>query len=255
MRRSGSTLQSNLVAALLGPGTRIDVTSVESFSEPEAQTAPLVLKCHRFIPAVAQMLAEGRARVFYSYRDIRDVIASIMEKYSVPALGYLHGGARNILREHAAWTALPGVHLTRYEEMLADPAAEVGRLAAHLGLPADAARDAEIAERFSLRRQRERIAATAGDPDAQLGSGGNVHDRDTLLHLNHIQSGGSGAHREVMTARERAALEWICREWMAKHGYEPMHSPWMQAMSWASYRARAGLHNLRKPRNSAVGGA
>jgi hypothetical protein len=245
MRRSGSTLQSNLVAALLGPDTRIDVTSVESFVAPEPSAAPLVLKCHRYIPAVAQMLAEGKARVFYSFRDIRDVVASIMEKYSVPALGYLHGGALNILREHAAWAALPGVHLTRYEDMVVDPVTEVARLAAHLGLPADAARDTEVAERFSLRRQRERIAATASDPDAQVGSGGNVRDRETLLHLNHIQSGGSGAHHRVMSTRERAALEWLCRDWMAKYEYEPEHAPWLQAMSWASYRAHAGLHRLR----------
>ncbi len=66
MRRSGSTLQANLVAALLGDGTRIDVTSPETFAQQMAVPQQCVIALPDGIKDSAAALTEPAATVVHA---------------------------------------------------------------------------------------------------------------------------------------------------------------------------------------------
>ena len=249
MRRSGSTLQAQLVAELLG-GLRISPTSPQTAARQLAEAledrgAP-ILKCHQFIPEIAELQARGGAKVLCSHRDIRDVVASSVTKYSIPAFSFVHGGALAILREHAAWSELPDVYDSKYEEAQSDLPAEIQRLANFLGIELTEAQANVIANKYGVEAQRARIKAASESRQRLSGTGSNRLDKETLLHLNHIQSGEHGRYRQVLKWYQIAALEWVCRDWISDKGYIFDYPAWLRALSFAGYELRAVSSRLKR---------
>lgn len=248
MRRSGSTLQAQLVAAILGD-IPIAPTGVRSFSrqwqEIEADGKPCVLKCHELIPEVVALHNDGRGHILCCYRDIRDVAASISRKYQIPAFSFVHGGAWKIISEFQAWATLPGVYISKYENAQQDLGAEVARIAKFLGVEMSQEQSESIARSYSVEVQRERIRAAAAGQSGVVGDGANRRDAATLLHLNHIQSGRHGAYREVFSWYQVAAIEWCCVDWMRSVGYEVDYPRWLQWCAHTGYTLRSLGHRLK----------
>jgi hypothetical protein len=248
MRRGGSTLQAQLVSALLG-GVRAHATSPVAIREMLARTDDAhercILKCHEFVDELAMLQQADQARVVYVYRDIRDVVASISLKYSIPAFSFINGGALSVLREFEQWTSIPGIHVARYEDMIADLPAEIVRLGDYLGVSVDETRAAALASDFSLEKQKARITAAFSDGAQTAGRGRNAHDPLSLLHHDHIQSGEHGAYRRVLSNHELAALEWVCRRWMRASGYFPETSWALQVLAYSWFACRAKAHAFR----------
>jgi hypothetical protein len=195
---------------------------------------------------LAQLQQDGEARIVYVYRDIRDVVASISMKYSIPAFSFIGGGVQSILREFEQWTSIPGIHVARYEQMLDDLPGEIVRLSAYLGIPVDETGAAKLAAEFSLDRQRARISSAFSGKGGTTGRGRNEHDPLSLLHNHHIQSGAHGSYRGVLRTREIAALEWVCRHWLRAHGYRPDNTRALQLASFGWYALRAEVNALRR---------
>ena len=250
MRRGGSTLQSQLVSAILG-GARVQATNPEAVrlvltQDPAHESPPQVLKCHEFVPGIEDEVASGRVRVVYVYRDVRDVVASICRKYRQPAFSFVAGGAQAILLENRQWMAVPGIHVARYESMVADLPAEIARLARFLGVPTDESTAARVADDFSMERQKDRIERAFQSPGSIVGQGANAYDRESLLHRDHIQSGEPGSYRNVLRRHEAAALEWVCGDWLREHGYRIDFGRLAQAAAVSWYRIRDRAHAWRK---------
>ncbi|MGZ3382252.1 MAG: sulfotransferase domain-containing protein, partial [Isosphaeraceae bacterium] len=110
-----------------------------------------VLKSHEGHRCFARVLSSGQALAVYAYRDIRDVVFSLMHKRSLAFEDLLRQGMiHQILVNDRFWRAQPRVLIQRYEELVADPVTAVVQLARHLGLGVTRREAAEIADDFSL---------------------------------------------------------------------------------------------------------
>lgn len=227
MYRSASTLQYQIVADLVERarlGQRIAYARPEDFEtvrDVHRETPGIkVFKSHRLTPAIADEFDDGNARAVYIYRDLRDVVASWIQKTgrsfeSIDRKGFVG----NCIEQYDRWTACPGVLVSCYETVTADLSGEVKRIRDFLRLPiADDTCD-ELAQAYSLDRQRERVADVAEGRVEVEDAGKHAFDSRMLLHANHIFSGAHGAWRSVLTVEQAKRVEAVARDWMLARGY------------------------------------
>src|SRR5262249_25589727 len=83
-------------------------------------------KSHEGDLRFARALARGRARAVYAYRDIRDVIFSLMHKRGLTFERLLRQGMiHQVLANDRFWMRQPHVLVQRYDDILADPTTAV----------------------------------------------------------------------------------------------------------------------------------
>jgi hypothetical protein len=256
MERSGSTVQFQIAAELVetaGMGTRIDWVPPNEFpatrEKHRGRTDLLVFKNHVCTPEMAAEFARGNARGLYIYRDLRDVMVSKMRKTEAPFEALWNGNfIARCLSNFDRWTQLPGVLVSRYEEMVDDLASEVDRIAAHLGLKLSKQQREQVADRFSIERQRERISA-AVSAGSMRGAFGQKCDRHSILHSDHIHSAESGAWRDQLTRRQVALIEQLAGDWLTAHGYAIRSAPlsrfWFSRQDQLQRKLSVGGRRLR----------
>ena len=174
---------------------------------------------------VRRALAERRALAVYAYRDVRDVVFSLMHKRGVTFEQLLRDGMiHQILANDRFWMARPDVLIQRYEDLLAEPARGVKELARHLGIVLEESEAARIAGEYSHESNRARAEALRRrlqEAGVDLENAANVQicDPKTLLHWNHMRQGGSGSWRSTATPSQRSMLERLCGRWLEARGY------------------------------------
>lgn len=227
MMRSGSTLQYQIAKALVeesGVGEGLGFSPAVEFErllvrEGRDDSRVRVVKCHDWLPWERAAAEEDR-RVLYSYRDLRDVVVSWMKKagltfQEVMADGYVE----RLLENDYLWTRATGVLVSRYESLVEDLAGEVGRIAAHLEIPVDRATAARHAATYSFERQRQKIASFDFEREGVHVGGHVLYDAESLLHHNHIHTGGEGMWRSALTPRQVEVLEEMAGGWLREGGY------------------------------------
>ena len=179
-----------------------------------------MLKSHEGHSSFARALYSGQTLAVYAFRDLRDVIFSLMYKRNATFKELLHQGMiHQILANDRFWRAQPRVLVQRYEELIDDPVTAVVQLARHLGLGVTRREAAEIADEFSLESNQTRIEALRrrleqAGINLDRSAGLQVCDPVTLLHWNHLRPGGSASWETEATPEERAMLDRICGAWL-----------------------------------------
>jgi hypothetical protein len=220
MHRSGSTLVWQITRALLSdrPGVRYPRhTTIDDFRAAAADPDGILMAKVHFRPAYRDVpFPQDGALYLYTFRDVRDAVASLFRKGRFPVGSEQRGPAqaRVIARREMAgdtmWTSMTNVWIAKYEDFHQDIPMLIRSLAAVLGVTVDDARVAEIAADVDLEAQRARVRAA-------LESGIDEGDRITS---NHITDGRSGAWRDTLTPEETAAVESESAPWLARHGYD-----------------------------------
>ena len=226
MMRSGSTLQYQIVSQLVedaGIGQRITWHNPNDFPQLQEQYADTqewkVLKSHAFTPAMGAEFNRG-AKGVYIYRDIRDVLVSMSRKQKVSAGKIINGDfIQEQLSNYEQWTQQPRVLVSRYEDVIADLATEVRRIANHLEITVDDSYCQQLAQDYDLDKQKERIedAKRIGDLDVR---GRMTIDKHSLLHTDHIQDGRVDVWKQSLSGHHIGKLEAIAGDWLKAHGYE-----------------------------------
>jgi Sulfotransferase domain len=184
-----------------------------------------VLKSHEGHRCFARALSSGQALAVYAYRDIRDVVFSLMHKRGLAFEELLRQGTiHQILVNDRFWRAQRRVLVQRYEELVADPVTAVVQLARHLGLGVTRREAAEIADDFSLESNQTRIEALRRrleNAGIDLTAPGNLQicDPVTLLHWNHLRPGGTGSWQTDSRLSQRVLLDRLCGTWLRANGY------------------------------------
>jgi hypothetical protein len=234
MYRACSTWQYEVAAHLLErhrDGRRLGYLSGEQYhdmvrapSGASARSGWRAFKSHEGDRVFARALAEGRAVAVYAYRDVRDVVFSLMHKRGWTFEQLLRQGMiHQVLDNDRFWTRQPNVLIQRYEEILADPRGAVMALADHLRIALPDSEAARIAEEYSLESNKARTEALRrrleqAGMDLHTAANAQICDANTLLHWNHVRSGGSSWFVES-TPRQRQVLHRLCGRWLQSRGY------------------------------------
>lgn len=219
MHRSGSTLVWQITRQLLegSPGLRNPRgVSTEEYPTAAANPADLLMAKVHFRPALdrGDFPDEG-ARYLYTYRDPRDVVASLYRKGRFKPDDPERGArpsrltVRRELRGDEFWTSKSDVWIGRYEDFRDDVPGLVRALAAYLDVPVDDARVASIVREVDLAAQEERAKAARE----------HGVDDDLRVTSNHITDGREGAWRDTLTSEELVAIEAESARWLVEHGY------------------------------------
>lgn len=218
MQRSGSTLQYQIASALveasaLGNAAGWDWSSADP-SMTDTDRPIYVIKAHLPNPDFESQLRAEHTRYVYCHRDIRDVIVSLIDKYGPMPDHKIEEHVRvYALEPYSHFTRCAHVLVSRYDEMTADLAGEVRRIASFLGVDAHEDTTRSIASSLSLEEQRGYIRR-------QDWSDGREWDGRTLLHRNHIVDGRTGKWRERLVPRQIDLIHRCAGEWLLAHGYE-----------------------------------
>lgn len=193
----------------------LDAHSLATLTALAAEGESFAVKTHEApTPAIVPLLLEGRLEATYIYRDPRDAMLSALE-YGVRlrSMGIIDetfsttrtliDAAQRYIGNLALcweqWRLMPRTRVVRYEDLLADPAAEVEGLGAALGLDVGP----------GVARDVVRMVAE------EVGAGRNAQG---VLHFN---EGRVGRFREVMTAAEQRFCAEVFGPWLTMMGYDP----------------------------------
>lgn len=252
MYRSCSTWQYEVAAHLVEKhrsGLRLGYLTgpqYEARTREEVDDAACcrVLKSHEGHWRFAQALAKGKAVALYSFRDVREVIYSMLHKRGVSFAEFLDQGMiHQLLANDRHWSAQPGVLTQRYEDLVTDPMRGVEEIARHLGVSLAEGEAACVAEAYSPQANRKRIALLGrklenDGVDLADPSNAQLYDSTTLLHWNHMRAEHAPSWRDLAGRFEREALDRLCSAWLIERGYEPDRS-------WASHSTSRGPQATR----------
>ncbi len=198
-----------------------------------------VFKSHDGDRFFARAMASGQARVLYAYRDVRDVIFSLMHKRGLTFEQLLRQGMiQQILWNDRFWTRRSGVLIQKYEDLIADPVTGVLQIARHLEIPIEAYEASQIAVEYSADSNRARIEnlqKTLRESGVDLNDASNqqICDPTTLLHWNHLRP-RTETWRDLATPSQRRLLESYFGDWLAARGYARDDSAHTERPTWQS---------------------
>lgn len=220
MPRSASTWSFNVVIGLLryrkdaeGVHGGYDEEVARFLSAVPEKARDIVLKCHS-LDSLGRALAQaGAARVIYTWRDISDAIVSFMRMFRVD-FEHAFAVTRDSLQLYEFHRRTGNVVALHYDEIAAEPQAAVRRIDAYLGINSPAEMIRAVAEQTSFARMRERTQELAAPEKHQrlVKLERTTYDPETLLNLDHIQNGGSGYGRAVLTPSQLAQAGQLARE-------------------------------------------
>jgi hypothetical protein len=228
MIRSASTLQYQVVSELLernARGQRVGFADSECVTDilgkVEAVSGSAVVKVHEFLPEFESAIAQGRARLFYTFRDLRAVAVSAMRKWGLPFTqiiarrGWLEIAVESSLR----WLSAPRVCLSRYEDIVLALPAEVMKWAAALDIDMTSSQAERWGAAFCIEAQRERTTKIPLHAPDEIGRFGAYFEPESLLYRNHIRDGSLDRWKIELEKWQIRQIEARFSQWLLDRGY------------------------------------
>lgn len=225
MHRSGSTLVAQLVRGLLAeqplPVTISDNGLGETVAEMQARAADpeqiWLVKVHQQAKRFRDGLPDEGATYFYTYRDLRDALASAWRKNRLTS-GHrlrtpeaLKSFVHAQLKAGLIFEARSNLWRGRYEDFVDDLEGLTRQLAAVLKITPSQEVIEHLVADAQPEQQRERVRA--------LSQGNQTIGKASFITSNHITDGREGAWKETLTVAEAELAERMARRWLKSRGY------------------------------------
>jgi hypothetical protein len=228
MIRSASTVQYQVVVDLVkqnGLGQSIGFADRQNVPE-FLQRLPgavgfAVAKAHEFLPEFNSLVQQDLIRPFYTFRDLRAVALSVMRKWEVPFAHVIgrNGWLDTAVESSGHWLSIPGVCVSRYEEIVLSLPAEITKWAGALGLNITSVQAEELAVKYSIRAQQDRIRTIRILP-GEIGQPSSQFDPESLLHHNHIIDGSLEGWKDQLDNWQIRQIEGRFSKWLLDRGYQ-----------------------------------
>ncbi len=212
MHRSGSTWMFNAARLLLQRSGTEKLMSgwIGDVDVLKGEKTVILLKAHRFEPFAAR----HASTVLYSFRDIRDVLASLKRFSGVePNIE----DTRKQIRRDLQWRPVADFAM-RYEDMVKNPSVTLRRLAHVL--------DVENYDADDILTELGSMSYSSTPSKSE----NHRHNPDNLLHKSHVTDGRHGSWHSWLSAELVQQIEVEFSEWLSKHNYPlPEHRPRSQS--------------------------
>lgn len=220
MIRSASTWSYNVVLKIMRAAAGKSVygdynENIAQFLESCPPAAPyLVLKCHMLDSVGRGLIERAEARVVYTCRDLADAAVSFMNMFQFD-FKHTHSALEGALELYRLHRDSGHALILGYREITSRPLESVTRIAEHLGVTAPKNVFERIAEETSVERARDRLEQLkAGvDADKLVRFDRFVHDRETLLNIDHIRDGRSGYGRASLTEEQLGQIDALAKRY------------------------------------------
>lgn len=251
MPRSGSTLQYNLVRGII---EKMEKGSGEGFFNPQ-QTRDLydqfeqwaednsfhVIKTQSIFPNIDQLLLSSNVSICYTYRDLRDVAASLERRFKTEGKE-LYKILDDIIKEYYIIQKLPNLISVQYEEMTSDTQSATRYMADALGLSPHSSQIQAVTDEFSLASAKKKIQKfefrykiedaskkllVKSGLDRLIGRASNIFgvgytppffDPKTLMHAGHIAPENS-SRSDYLSPEQIKYITEKYQPWLLACGY------------------------------------
>ena len=229
MLRSGSTLQYNVAACVLETAGALKRGGfVGDFGKPEvrakletlkAADGWTIIKTHE--PPLERAFYDERVRVLFSYRDVRDIAASIRKKWRYPFEQIL-SDIDAMIEIERQFGDIPNVLVQSYNTLYHKLPEATRDIAEFLGIALTPKTLGAIAARNTLGTDGKVEAINSGLINSLYRLFGlRAYDDRTLLHHDHISSsrGRNGDWQNQFSPDEISTLNDRYINWLRAHSY------------------------------------
>lgn len=210
VRRSASTLCFQIASELVGLEHRIRKWPRDKprNKNPFDTKTWWVTKSHNYLPDAKTR--PGRMIAFITIRDPRDIAVSMMQLHGESFEKNMRRGLiKRDLNQANLWLKnVPEFcHVHRYEDIIGDMELFCHLVSSAMGKACMLDKSRELAERYSIEKNRERSDIARGT-------------RHDFVFPGHTQDGKIGKWKETLTNEQARVVETIVgKEWMERWGY------------------------------------
>ncbi len=237
--RSGTVLVGNLLRLMLerrnipwsryNPQERRHLPDFLKLAQASGIDGAVIVHTHLIDATVVEAItSRPDAVIFWSYRDPRDALTSLMKLHDLPLADGLH--AMQIYHEAAklAHASAKTVKI-RYEELVIDLARHIELLAKRLHFELQQDEVEDLIHRTSAATHMDYVEqlqqnTLPGARTIQTKRRAMREDPKTLLNDRHIQSGQTGRWRTELTASAQTVANAELDRWIRMFGYAPQDS-------------------------------
>ena len=227
MMRSASTLQYQIVKEIVEShqaGKAIGVLDLGQFDalseKHKSYSGYIVVKTHDYFDQASELNRRQLLYPIFSYRDVRDVVVSLMNKESKRFERVFSSQLANYLLEtFGKWTSLNQIHISAYEDIWIDLQAEIQKIADFIQIPLKAGFKDSASKKLGLDQQK-RYIKSSDFKKTVITSGKFSFSTETLLHPNHVASGETEQWKEKLAPAQIGLIQHYFKPWLTAQGYE-----------------------------------
>ncbi|MCK4947495.1 MAG: sulfotransferase domain-containing protein [Candidatus Aureabacteria bacterium] len=222
MPRSGSTLLYNILKIILTKTLEMEdgfcFVEKEYTNKMNNQNIYHLRKIHIFSFLLAKRIKTDKTIGFFTHRDIRDVIVSLIQKKWITDFDEFieSGRLHRIVYTSLLYAKTKNMHVFSYDELLHNKEEAMRRVLRILNLELDTTLIEHLIKETSIGNTQRKIAQNK----YIIKSDKVIYNPATGLHKNHIQDPRTGKWKEFLSREQIKIVNKIAKEYIYFFNYE-----------------------------------